>query len=481
MAHLCDIGLIGLAVMGQNLSLNIASKGFHIGVFNRTYSKTEDTMKRAKEEKLDTYVHGFKTLADLISNLKKPRAVILLIQAGQAVDDNIKNILQFFEKNDIIIDGGNEWYKNSERRIQVCKEKGVEYLAMGVSGGEEGARYGCSFMPGGSKYAYDCVKHILQKCAAQVKDSPCVTYIGPGSSGNYVKMVHNGIEYGDMQLISESYLIMKHVLKYDNKKMAQIFKKWNEGILNSYLIEITSKILEKQDDLTDKYLIDVILDIAGAKGTGKWTMLESIERGIPCPTICAALDARNISAFKELRKKADEMFHTNNQNGVIPKNDAIVVNHIEELENDILNALYCCKIISYTQGLFLLKQVSAEMEWNLDLGEIARIWRGGCIIRAVFLDRITTAYKNNKDLELLFLDKDFLEEMKKKFPCLIKVVELATKFSIPIPSFAASLAYFRMVTSENLPLNLIQAQRDYFGSHTYKRTDREGVFHTIWN
>lgn len=480
MTELCDIGLVGLAVMGQNLSLNIASKGFHIGVYNRTYSRTEETMKRAKEEKLDSYVHGFKTLAELCTHLKKPRIIILLIQAGQAVDDNITSILEHYEKQDIIIDGGNEWYKNSERRINICKEKGVEYLAMGVSGGEQGARYGCSFMPGGSKYAYDCVKHILEKCAAQVKDSPCVTYIGPGSSGNYVKMVHNGIEYGDMQLISEAYILMKHVLHYDNKKMAQVFKKWNEGILNSYLIEITANILEKKDDLTDNYLIDVILDIAGAKGTGKWTMLESIERGIPCPTICAALDSRNISAFKDLRKKADKLFHGSDATDKIHTN-AVNVENVEELENDILNALYCCKISSYTQGLFLLKQVSEEMNWNLNLGDIARIWRGGCIIRAVFLDRITKAFQNNKDLELLFLDEEFLGEMKKKWESLVKIVQLAIKCSLPVPAFSASLAYFRMITSKELPLNLIQAQRDYFGSHTYKRTDREGVFHTIWN
>lgn len=480
MAELCEIGLVGLAVMGQNLCLNIASKGFHIGVYNRTYSRTETTIEKAKEEKLDSYVRGFATIAELIKNLKKPRIIILLIQAGQAVDDNINSILEHYEPKDIIIDGGNEWYKNSERRINQCKEKGVEYLAMGISGGEEGARYGCSFMPGGSKYAYDCVKHILEKCAAQVKNSPCVTYIGPGSSGNYVKMVHNGIEYGDMQLISESYLIMKNILNYDNKKMAEVFKKWNEGILNSYLIEITSKILEKKDENTDNYIIDVILDIAGAKGTGKWTMLESIERGIPCPTICAALDARNISAFKDLRGKADEKFHANNENSTTQINN-VAVKNVQELENDILDALYCCKIISYTQGLFLLKQVSKQMEWNLDLGEVARIWRGGCIIRAVFLDHIVNAFKNNKDLDLLFLDENFLNEMKKKWPSLIKIVKLATECSIPIPAFAASFSYFRMVTSKILPLNLIQAQRDYFGSHTYKRTDKDGVFHTIWN
>ncbi|CRG94742.1 6-phosphogluconate dehydrogenase, decarboxylating, putative [Plasmodium gallinaceum] len=471
MENKCDIGLIGLAVMGQNLSLNIASKGFKIGVYNRTYSRTEETMKRAKEEKL--VVYGYKTLLELINNLKKPRIVILLIQAGPAVDENINNILSYFEEGDIIIDGGNEWYQNSERRINLCKEKKVEYLAMGVSGGEAGARYGCSFMPGGSKYAYDCVKNILEKCSAHVGDSPCVTYIGAGSSGNYVKMVHNGIEYGDMQLISESYIIMKNILNYDNRKLSEVFKKWNEGILNSYLIEITSKILEKKDELTDNYVIDMILDIAGAKGTGKWTMLESIERGIPCPTICAALDARNISTFKELRTKADLNFNSETKN--------CLCEDINTIENDILNALYCCKIISYTQGLFLLKQVSNEMNWELDLGEIARIWRGGCIIRAVFLDRITKAFKNDKKLELLLLDKDFSEEIKNKLPSLKKIVQLATQYSIPIPAFSASLAYFEMITSKNLPLNLVQAQRDYFGSHTYKRIDREGNYHTLWS
>ncbi|CAD2111405.1 6-phosphogluconate dehydrogenase, decarboxylating, putative [Plasmodium vinckei] len=471
MTDACDIGLIGLAVMGQNLSMNIASNGFKIGVYNRTYERTTETLKRAKEENL--VIYGYKTLEELIKNLKKPRKIILLIKAGPAVDENINNILKYYEKGDIIIDGGNEWYLNSEKRIKICAEKNVEYLAMGVSGGEAGARYGCSFMPGGSKYAYDNVEEILKKCSAKVNTSPCVTYIGPGSSGNYVKMVHNGIEYGDMQLISESYFIMKHILKYDNKKLAEVFKKWNEGILNSYLIEITSKILDKKDDLTDNYLVDLILDVAGAKGTGKWTMLESIERGIPCPTICAALDARNLSAYKELRINANNNF----------SNEIKINNTNEDLsnfENDLLNALYCCKIISYTQGLFLLKQVSKEMNWNLSLGEISRIWRGGCIIRAIFLDRITNAYKNNSSLELLFMDKEFSEEMKNKLPSLRKIVNIAVQCSIPIPAFSASLAYFQMISSQNLPLNLIQAQRDFFGSHTYKRIDRDGDYHTQW-
>ncbi|ANQ10191.1 6-phosphogluconate dehydrogenase [Plasmodium coatneyi] len=472
MTGTCDIGLIGLAVMGQNLSLNIASNGFTIGVYNRTYEKTEDTIKKAKENNLPIY--GYETLEQLIKNLKKPRKIILLIKAGPAVDETIKNILKHFEKGDIIIDGGNEWYLNTEKRISICEEHQVEYLAMGVSGGEAGARYGCSFMPGGSKYAYDQIKDILEKCSAKVGTSPCVTYIGPRSSGNYVKMVHNGIEYGDMQLISESYLLMKHVLNYSNDKMSDVFKKWNEGILNSYLIEITYKILGKKDDLTDNHLVDMILDIAGAKGTGKWTMLEAIERGIPCPTMCAALDARNISAYKQLRIKADGHFCNEMK---VCKVEGENLNHFED---DLLNALYCCKIISYTQGLFLLKQVSGEMKWNLNLGEISRIWRGGCIIRAVFLDRITNAYKKNENLDLLFLDEDFAKEMKNKLPSLRKVVQVATKSSIPIPAFSASLAYFQMVTSKNLPLNLVQAQRDYFGSHTYKRVDRDGDFHTIW-
>ncbi|KJP86903.1 6-phosphogluconate dehydrogenase (decarboxylating) [Plasmodium fragile] len=472
MTGTCDIGLIGLAVMGQNLSLNIASNGFTIGVYNRTYERTEDTIKKAKQSNLPIY--GYETLEQLIKNLKKPRKIILLIKAGPAVDETIKNILKHFEKGDIIIDGGNEWYLNTERRISICEEQHVEYLAMGVSGGEAGARYGCSFMPGGSKYAYENIKDILEKCSAKVGTSPCVTYIGPRSSGNYVKMVHNGIEYGDMQLISESYLLMKHVLNYSNEKLSEVFKKWNEGILNSYLIEITYKILAKKDDLTDNHLVDMILDIAGAKGTGKWTMLEAIERGIPCPTMCAALDARNISAYKQLRIKADSHFSNEMKVCKVAGEDLI------HFEDDLLNALYCCKIISYTQGLFLLKQVSEEMKWNLNLGEISRIWRGGCIIRAVFLDRITNAYKKNENLDLLFLDEDFAQEMKNKLPSLRKVVQVATKASIPIPAFSASLAYFQMVTSKNLPLNLVQAQRDYFGSHTYKRVDRDGDFHTIW-
>ncbi|GAB68040.1 6-phosphogluconate dehydrogenase decarboxylating [Plasmodium cynomolgi strain B] len=452
MTGTCDIGLIGLAVMGQNLSLNIASNGFTIGVYNRTYERTEDTIKKAKE--INVPINGYETLEQLINNLKKPRKIILLIKAGPAVDETIKNILKHFEEGDIIIDGGNEWYLNTERRISICEEHKVEYLAMGVSGGEAGARYGCSFMPGGSKYAYDSIKDILEKCSA--------------------KMVHNGIEYGDMQLISESYILMKHILNYSNEKLSEVFKKWNEGILNSYLIEITYKILGKKDDLTDNHLVDMILDIAGAKGTGKWTMLEAIERGIPCPTMCAALDARNISAYKQLRIKADNHFCNEMKVCKVEGED------LTHFEDDLLNALYCCKIISYTQGLFLLKQVSGEMKWNLNLGEISRIWRGGCIIRAVFLDRITNAYKKNENLDLLFLDEDFAQEMKNKLPSLRKVVQVATKSSIPIPAFSASLAYFQMVTSKNLPLNLVQAQRDYFGSHTYKRVDRDGDFHTIW-
>jgi len=462
---------VGLAVMGQNLALNIASKGFPISVWNRSEGKVVDTVNKAKEEGLEKNLRGFTDIREFVLSISRPRAVIILIKAGAPVDEAIDQLKDLLEKGDIIVDGGNEWYKNTERRAEYVKSRGIMYVGMGVSGGEEGARHGPSLMPGGPVEAYKILEPILVKVAAQVNDGPCVTYIGPGGAGNYVKMIHNGIEYGDMQLIAEAYDLLKNMAGLTNDELSKVFAEWNKGELSSFLIEITSKIFAKKDEDGKSYIVDQILDKTGMKGTGRWTVQEAAEQSVACPTITAALDMRYLSGLLEERKVASTILHGPE---VVPQKDK------SALVNDIRNALYVAKICSYAQGMNLIRQAGLVNNWNLNLGEIARIWKGGCIIRAIFLDRIKKAYDRNKDLPNLVIDPEFAKELNEKQGSFRRVVQLGISVGISLPSFSASLAYFDSYRRARLPANLTQAQRDYFGAHTYERLDRAGSFHTEW-
>ncbi|KAJ4832341.1 6-phosphogluconate dehydrogenase, decarboxylating 3, chloroplastic [Turnera subulata] len=474
---LSQIGLAGLAVMGQNLALNIAEKGFPISVYNRTSSKVDETLHRAQSEG-PFPLTGHYTPRDFVLSISRPRSVIILVKAGSPVDQTIAALSDHMDPGDTIIDGGNEWYENTERRIAQASERGLLYLGMGVSGGEDGARNGPSLMPGGSREAYNNIQHILSKVAAQVDDGPCVTYIGEGGSGNFVKMVHNGIEYGDMQLISEAYDVLKHVGGLSNAELAEIFADWNRGELESFLVEITSDIFRVKDDLAGGDLVDKILDKTGMKGTGKWTVQQAAELSVAAPTIAASLDCRYLSGLKEERERAAEVLEeagmTVEIEGLRGKVDK------KRLIDDVRQALYASKICSYAQGMNLLRAKSVEKGWGLNFGELARIWKGGCIIRAVFLDRIKKAYQRNPNLASLVVDPEFAREMVQRQAAWRRVVGLAIQAGISTPGMCASLAYFDTYRRARLPANLVQAQRDLFGAHTYERVDRPGAFHTEW-
>eukprot|EP00268_Persea_americana_P023784 TRINITY_DN232_c0_g1_i1.p1 TRINITY_DN232_c0_g1~~TRINITY_DN232_c0_g1_i1.p1 ORF type:complete len:495 (-),score=61.60 TRINITY_DN232_c0_g1_i1:3142-4626(-) len=474
-AALSRIGLAGLAVMGQNLALNIAEKGFPISVYNRTTSKVDETLDRAEQEgRLP--LTGHYNPRDFVLSIQRPRSVIILVKAGSPVDQTIAALSDHMSPGDAIIDGGNEWYENTERRIRLAADRGILYLGMGVSGGEEGARHGPSLMPGGSFDAYSNVEDILRKVAAQVDDGPCVTYIGEGGSGNFVKMVHNGIEYGDMQLISEAYDVLKTVGGLSNSELSDIFAEWNRGELESFLIEITADIFRVRDELGEGELVDKILDKTGMKGTGKWTVQQAAELSIAAPTIAASLDCRYLSGLKEERVAASQIFR---EAGI---GEVLVGRRVDkkQLIDDVRQALYASKICSYAQGMNLLRAKSQEKGWNLNLGELARIWKGGCIIRAVFLDRIKKAYERNRGLANLVVDPDFAREMVQRQAAWRRVVGLAIEAGISTPGMCASLAYFDTYRRGRLPANLVQAQRDLFGAHTYERIDRPGSFHTEW-
>jgi 6-phosphogluconate dehydrogenase len=469
--QLSDVGLYGLAVMGQNFALNMASKGFKVSVCNRSPDKVDATVARAEAEGNLPLV-GFKDIKEFVHSLAKPRKVIILVVAGKPVDSTIAALAEHMEEGDIIIDGGNEWFPNSVRRAEELKPKGIHFIGMGISGGEEGARNGPSLMPGGPKEAFDALEPILLKCAAQVDDGACTTYLGPVGSGNYVKMVHNGIEYGDMQLIAEAYDILKIAGGLTNTELAQVFDEWNKGELESFLIEITAQIFAKKDDLgSDDFLLDKILDKTGMKGTGRWTVQEAAERSIAAPTMTAALDARYLSARKEERIIASKILAGPSE---IPSVDK------QQLIDDVRQALYASKICSYAQGLNLIREAGNQLGWNVDLGECARIWKGGCIIRAAFLDRIKGAYAKDPTLISLLIDPDFSQELNARQYSWRRVVSLAVASGIPTPSFSGSLSYYDSFRRERLPANLTQAQRDFFGGHTYERTDREGQFHCEW-
>jgi 6-phosphogluconate dehydrogenase len=461
--------------MGQNLAMNIASRGFKTSVFNRSYWRTEACVKKAKEEKIDT-LFGYEHLEDFVKSIEKPRAVIIMVEAGNAVDSTIKLLTSLMEENDIIIDGGNEWWENTERRTKEVAQFKIRYMGMGVSGGEEGARHGPSIMPGGPIEAYKHIEPILKKIAAQVDDGPCVTHIGPGGAGNYVKMVHNGIEYGDMQLISEAYDLLKNIGQLTNDELRDVFAEWYKGPLSSYLIEITRNIfMVKEAD--GSYTVDNIVDKTGMKGTGTWTCKDAAHQGIAIPTIGAALTARQMSALLDERKYAASVLPG-------PENEYLqsIISKIDkkQLIKDVEAALYCAKICSYAQGMCLIKTVGDANNWNLDLGEISRIWKGGCIIRAVFLDRIRASFKQNPKLTNLLVDENFSKELAAKHMQLRSVCALACQTGIASPAFASSLAYYDMYRRARLPANLTQAQRDFFGAHTFKRLDKDGDFHCEW-
>ncbi|WP_332628707.1 NADP-dependent phosphogluconate dehydrogenase [Halalkalibacter flavus] len=462
-----QVGVIGLAVMGRNLALNIESRGYSVSVFNRSSEKTETMLKEAEGKN----VVGTYSIEEFVASLETPRKILLMVQAGFATDATIEQLLPHLEKGDILIDGGNTFFEDTRRRNKELAESGVHFIGTGVSGGEEGALKGPSIMPGGQKEAYDLVEPILKDISAKVGGDACCTYIGPDGAGHYVKMVHNGIEYGDMQLICESYHLMKDVLGLSAQELHETFKEWNEGELDSYLIEITKDIFTKVDDETGKPMVDVILDTAGQKGTGKWTSQSALDLGVPLSIITESVFSRFISAMKEERVKASKILSGPNTTFEGDK---------KEFVEKIRKALYLSKICSYAQGFAQMKVASEEYDWNLNLGNISMIFRGGCIIRARFLQNIKEAYDRDANLTNLLLDPYFKEIVESYQEDARDVVATAVKLGIPVPGLASALAYFDSYRTETLPANLLQAQRDYFGAHTYQRIDKEGTFHTNW-
>ena len=465
-----DIAVIGLAVMGRNLILNMNDHGFTVAAFNRTVSKVDDFL--AKEAK-GTNVIGAHSIEEMVSLLKKPRRVMLMVKAGKPVDEFIDHLLPLLEPGDILIDGGNSLFEDTARRVALVESKGLLYIGAGVSGGEEGARRGPSIMPGGSRAAWPHVKAIFQGIAARVDDgTPCCDWVGEGGAGHYVKMVHNGIEYGDMQLICEAYNLMKTGLGLTPDQMHGVLDEWNKGDLNSYLIEITRDILAHKDS-DGQPLVEKILDTAGQKGTGKWTVISSQDLGVPITLIAEAVYARCVSAMKEERVAAARKLKG-------PK--PVIKGDHKKFIDDIRGALYASKIVSYTQGYMLMRAAAREYNWNLNYGGIALMWRGGCIIRSAFLGRIKEAFDRNSKLSNLMLDPFFRKAVKQCQRSWRNVVAMAAKKGIPLPAFSTALAFYDSYRSERLPANLLQAQRDYFGAHTYERVDRPRgeFFHTNW-
>ncbi len=458
-----DIGLIGLAVMGQNLVLNMADHGYVVAVFNRTASKTDEFLKGPAKGKKIVGSHELKAF---VGQLKRPRRVMLMVKAGDPVDEFIEQLLPLLEAGDIVIDGGNSHFPDSQRRYEDLKGRGILFIGAGISGGEEGARHGPSIMPGGNFEAWKAVKEIFQSIAAKSEDGePCCDWVGEGGAGHYVKMVHNGIEYGDMQLICEAYDLLK---KSGQKDLAKIFTEWNKGPLDSYLIEITAQIFTKMD-ADGKLLVDKILDVAGQKGTGKWTGIDALDRGMPLTLIGEAVFARCLSALKNERIEASKHY----------KGPA---HSFSGTTNDIAQALYASKIISYAQGFMLMRAASEENKWNLNFGSIALMWRGGCIIRSKFLGKIKQAYDKNPQLASLLVDPFFIGEITHCLSSWRKVVSEGALMGVPLPCFSTALSFFDGYRSAQLPANLLQAQRDFFGAHTYERVDkpRGQFFHTNW-
>ncbi|AEV95382.1 NADP-dependent phosphogluconate dehydrogenase [Pediococcus claussenii] len=464
-----QIGVVGMAVMGKNLALNIESRGYTVAIYNRTASRTEQVMKDHAEKKL---VPAY-SIEEFVNSLEKPRRIMMMVQAGKATDAVIAELLPFLDKGDVLIDGGNTFFEDTMRRNKELDNSGINFIGTGVSGGELGALQGPSMMPGGQKEAYDLVAPIFEQIAAKAKDgAPCVTYIGPNGAGHYVKMVHNGIEYGDEQLISESYELMRTMLGMSVGEIADVFADWNKGELDSYLIDITADILTRKDDLgSDKPIVDMIMDKTGNKGTGKWSSQNALELGVPQSLITESVYARYISVMKDERVAASK---------VIDGPEVVTDVDKKELVEKIREALYFSKIMSYAQGFEQMKVASEHYDWDLNFAEIAKIWRAGCIIRARFLQNITDAFDKKADLNNLLMD-DYFKEISEKYQAAVRdIVALAVKSGIPVPGFSSAIAYFDSFRTPVLPASLVQAQRDYFGAHTYERVDREGSFHYPW-
>ena len=467
-----DFGVVGLAVMGRNLALNVESRGYTVAVYNRSSARTEDLVQTHSDKK---FVPGY-TVEEFVKSIKAPRRILLMVKAGAGTDAVIEELLPFLEKGDILIDGGNTFFEDTMRRSEKLAESGINFIGMGVSGGELGALQGPSMMPGGQREAYDLVEPILKEIAAKAPEDgkPTVAYIGPNGAGHYVKMVHNGIEYGDMQLIAESYDLLKRLLKLDKDALAGTFAEWNKGELDSYLIEITADILTRDDDLgSGKPMVDMILDRAGNKGTGKWSSQSALEVGAPQSLITESVYARYISAMKEDRVAASK---------VLAGPEFSFEGDVDATVEDIREALYFGKIMSYAQGFDQLRMASDHYDWDLQYGELAQLWRAGAIIRARFLQRITDAYNNEAGLHNLLLDPYFKDIAEKYQAAARRVIALATAAGVPVPSLSAAVAYFDSYRSEVLPANLIQAQRDYFGAHTYERMDKPAgeMYHYSW-
>jgi 6-phosphogluconate dehydrogenase len=464
------IGVVGLAVMGRNLALNIESRGHAVSVFNRSREKTDELIAEFPDRKL---VPAF-TLEAFVESLEKPRRILLMVKAGEATDATIAALKPLLDKGDILIDGGNTHFTDTIRRNQELAKAELHFIGTGVSGGEEGALHGPSIMPGGPRDAYELVAPILTEIAAKAPDgAPCVAYMGPDGAGHFVKMVHNGIEYGDMQLIAESYAVLKSVLGLSNEELGKVYTEWNQGELDSYLIEITSKIFGKKDEETGKYLVDVILDRAAQKGTGKWTSQNALDLGVPLPLITESVFARVLSSLKTERVAASQVLTG-------PAAKPFAGDRAAFIEA-VRRALYLSKVISYAQGFAQLRAASDEYKWDLQYGTIAKIFRAGCIIRARFLQKITDAYAHDAKLANLLLDPYFRDVAANYQAALREVVTAAVSAGVPVPAFSSAIAYFDGYRSETVPANLVQAQRDFFGAHTFERVDRPGSFHADWS
>lgn len=475
MSEKCDFGLIGLAVMGENLALNVESRGYKVAVYNRTTEKVDEFISGRAAGKQFVGCHS---LQEMVDNLAAPRKVMMLVKAGPAVDALIDQLIPMLEPGDVIIDGGNTHYADTERRTKYVEEKGLLFCGTGVSGGEEGALKGPSMMPGGSVDSWPIVKPIFQAIAAKVgpnEDIPCCEWVGPRGAGHYVKMVHNGIEYGDMQLICEAYLLLKQVVGLTNDEIYDVFAEWNRGDLQSYLIEISRDIFSVKDEETGDFLVDKVLDIAGAKGTGKWMSQLALDLGAPSTLVTTAVFARSLSAQKEARVRASEVL-----GGPGEVDLAALIGDKQEFVEAVRQALYASKICSYAQGFVQLQAAAEEHDWPLNYGDCALLWRGGCIIRAQFLDRIKEAFDDDANLENLLLNDYFKQAIETSQSAWRKVVSVSALAGIPVPAFSTALAYYDSYRNARLPANLLQAQRDYFGAHTYQRTDKEGTFHTDW-
>ncbi|KFF00513.1 6-phosphogluconate dehydrogenase [Chryseobacterium formosense] len=463
-----NYGVIGLGVMGRNLLYNIADNGFSTAGFDLDEEKVIELRNGVTE---GTKVIGSVSLEEFVIGLDIPRKIILMVPAGKPVDAVLESITPFLSPKDVVIDAGNSYFKDTERRIADLASKNLHFMGMGVSGGEQGARRGPSIMPGGDLEAFNLIKPMLELISAKVNGEACTAYMGKGSAGNYVKMVHNGIEYAIMQLISEAYDLLRKGAGLNNDQLYEVFKNWNEGEMNSFLIEITRDIFQQKDDLTDGFLVDQILDKAGAKGTGKWTSEQAMEIGVSIPTIDVAVTSRIISAYKEERIKASQLY---------AKEEISTPENVELFIQEVGDALYLATLISYAQGLALLVKASEEYQFEIPLKDVVKIWRGGCIIRSVLLEKFYLAYSKDENLSNILLDQEISEIVKTKISSLRKTASFAASNGIPSLGIQAALGYFEAYTTESLPVNLLQAQRDYFGAHTYQRTDREGVFHTSW-